>query len=285
MQDEIVARLTNALYPRLYAAEARRAERSVNPDAMDLVFQGWARYNKGATSENLGDARSFFERALAIDPTDLGGLVGVATVDMQLALSYLVNDRTDRLSVAEASLNKALAIAPDNSIANLCMGVLQIYTDRATAGVRLCERALELAPNLAMAHAYIGAGKLLLGQAEETETYVLNALRLSPRDTNAYVWCATLGAAKLHLGNDEDAVSWLRRSIEGNRNFPMSRFLLAAALSHLGRLEEARSEVKAGLAINPTFTMLRYLAGKSSANPAKSDRLVDGLRKAGVPEQ
>jgi hypothetical protein len=36
MQDEIVARLANTLNAQLIAAEARRAERSLNPDAMDL---------------------------------------------------------------------------------------------------------------------------------------------------------------------------------------------------------------------------------------------------------
>jgi adenylate cyclase len=42
MQDEIVARLANALTAQLPAAEARRAERAPNPDSMDLMFQGWA---------------------------------------------------------------------------------------------------------------------------------------------------------------------------------------------------------------------------------------------------
>src|SRR5271157_5081913 len=41
MQDEIVARLANALNAQFVAAEARRAERSPNPDSMDLYFQGW----------------------------------------------------------------------------------------------------------------------------------------------------------------------------------------------------------------------------------------------------
>src|SRR4029079_6741805 len=36
MQDEIVSRLANALGIQLFAAEARRAERSPDPDAMDL---------------------------------------------------------------------------------------------------------------------------------------------------------------------------------------------------------------------------------------------------------
>jgi TolB-like protein len=47
MQDEIVSRLANALDAELITAEARRAERSPHPDAMDLVFQGSNWFNKG----------------------------------------------------------------------------------------------------------------------------------------------------------------------------------------------------------------------------------------------
>ena len=42
MQDEIVARLANTLNAELIAAEARRAERILHPDAIDLYFQGMA---------------------------------------------------------------------------------------------------------------------------------------------------------------------------------------------------------------------------------------------------
>src|SRR5208282_1043899 len=45
MQDEIVARLANALSAQLAAAEARRAEQAPNPDSMDLYFQGLAWLN------------------------------------------------------------------------------------------------------------------------------------------------------------------------------------------------------------------------------------------------
>jgi TolB-like protein len=40
MQDEIVARLANALDSQLVVAEARRSERGLNPNSMDLWFQG-----------------------------------------------------------------------------------------------------------------------------------------------------------------------------------------------------------------------------------------------------
>src|SRR5271169_462958 len=65
MQDEIVARLSNALNAQLVAAEARRAEQAANPDSMDLYFQGLVWLNKGTTPDNTAQARGFFDRALS----------------------------------------------------------------------------------------------------------------------------------------------------------------------------------------------------------------------------
>src|SRR5262245_12990340 len=47
MQDEIVSRLANTLSAKLTEEEARRSERSLHPDAMDLYFQGRAWFSKG----------------------------------------------------------------------------------------------------------------------------------------------------------------------------------------------------------------------------------------------
>jgi tetratricopeptide (TPR) repeat protein len=91
----------------------------------------------------------------------------------------------------------------------------------------------------------------------------------------------------LYLGSDEEAVPWLRRSIEVNRSLAYSHFFLAAAFARLGRLQEARSEAQAGLALNPGFTIARFRAGGLSDHPnvvAGRERVIDGLRKAGVPE-
>jgi TolB-like protein/class 3 adenylate cyclase len=57
MQDEIVSRLAIALNAQLIEAEARRAERSLHPDAIDLVFQGSCCWNKGMTAEHMAQAR------------------------------------------------------------------------------------------------------------------------------------------------------------------------------------------------------------------------------------
>src|SRR5208283_899312 len=71
MQDEIVASLASQLGAELITNEARRAERTPNPDSMDLYFQGMAWLNKGRNPDYAARARSFFERAMALDPDNL----------------------------------------------------------------------------------------------------------------------------------------------------------------------------------------------------------------------
>ena len=64
MQDEIVSRLANTLDAELIAAEARRAERSPHPDAMDLVFQGKAWFEQGANPRIHGTSARLFRAGL-----------------------------------------------------------------------------------------------------------------------------------------------------------------------------------------------------------------------------
>src|SRR5262249_47287475 len=109
MQDEIVARLANALTARLPAAEARRAHRASNPSSTDLTVQAWARWNKDFTPDNLAEARRLFDRAVALDPANVMGLLGIAAVDMIFAVSFYPEDRIARLAAAETAVNKALS--------------------------------------------------------------------------------------------------------------------------------------------------------------------------------
>ena len=135
---------------------------------------------------------------------------------------------------------------------------------------------------------WIGIAKVFSGRGEETDAHILDAFRISPRDRSGsgYAWIA--GSAKSFLGRDEEAVGWLSQSIDLNPNVPVPYFFLAAALAHLGRLQEAREAVRAGLELNPGFTIARFRSSTFSDNPvylAGRERMYEGLRKAGVPEE
>ena len=288
MQDEIVSELANTLQAQLIAVEARHAERSAHPDAMDLYFQGWAFLNKGVNPEYNAQARGFFARALLLDPCSVEALVGSAIVDWQSVGSLFTDDRTARMKVAETAAIKALSLAPNHARAHSVLGFIYAFTNRVELGIAEFERAAALDQNLASAHANIGMAKYFTGRGLETEAHVCEALRLSPHDRFAYAWMSWVGIAKLWLGMDTEAVAWLRRSIDANRNYPLAHFYLAAALAHLGELDEARAAARAGLELHPNFTISRYRASATCNHPAYlagRERTYEGLRLAGVPER
>jgi TolB-like protein/class 3 adenylate cyclase len=287
MQDEIVARLANALNTQLVLAEARRAERAPNPDSMDLYFRGMSVYNKGLTPSHLSEARKLFERALAVDPDNVDAIVGAALAGSMFAGAHMSDDRDAHLGAAESLALKALSLAPEKALAHLCLGVVQMFTNRAAQGIPELERALTIDRNLAAAHAYIGLAKNFVGRGEEAARHFEEALRLSPRDTAVYWWLHFAGCVKVFLGKDEEAVAQLRQSIELNRNSAAVHFYLAVALAELGRLDEARLEAKEGLSIDPTFTIRRYRADAPSDNPIflrRRQQIYEIMRKVGIPE-
>ncbi len=224
---------------------------------------------------------------LGLDPGNVEALVGMASVDVQRGAYFLADDRSARLAAAEGALTKVLSLAPNHAMARYLFGFVQVFSNRAAQGIAQCERALALDRNLAVAHGLIGGAKYFSGRAKETEAHTHEALRLSPRDTSAYLWLVWVGNAKSQLGADEEAVSWYRRGIDTNRNFAGGHFFLASALGLLDQLDEARGAVQEGLALDPTFTVRRFRAGVSSDNPtylAGRERIYEGMRKAGVPE-
>ncbi|MEY9524036.1 TolB-like protein/Tfp pilus assembly protein PilF [Bradyrhizobium japonicum] len=288
MQDEIVSRLANTLNAELIKAEARRAERMLRPDAMDLYFQGKAFLNKGVTPAFLARAREFFVRAVALDPDNIEAAVAAAQVDVSMGSSFMTDDGSVHFGAAENALNCALLRAPDHPRAYMLLGAVHIRTRRAAKGIAECHQALRLDRNLADAHGFIGLGKYVLERSDEVEGHIQDALRVSPRDTRAFLWFMFVGMAKLMTKPDLEAIGWLRRSIEANPNHALSHFHLAGALAMMGDLKEARSRAEAGLALDHRFSIRRYRFNVFRFdNPdwmARLEQLCEGMRAAGIPE-
>jgi TolB-like protein/class 3 adenylate cyclase len=287
MQDEIVSRLANQLRPELMAAEARRAEQQENPDSVDLYFLGLQNFGQGGV-DNIRRARALFERAVALDPRNVDALVGAARASVIVGAIYGADDRASALAEAEALLIKGISIAPRNFWAHLWLGFVLIYTNRAQRGIGELEQAAALNRNLGAAHAWIGLAKIVLGRAEEAEAHINEAFRLAPAESFGFMWWHLLGVAKLHLGADEEAVALFRRSIDMNRNYPLSQLYGAAALALLGRLDEARAETKSALMLAPNYSLARFRKTAEGDNPVflrQRERIAEGLRKAGVPEE
>ena len=224
---------------------------------MDLYFQGLAWLNKGLTPDNVAQARGFFDRALTADPDNVDALIGSAGADVCRGLILFVADPKAAFAAAEAKLTKALSSVPDHARAHLYLGLVDIFTKRAAEGIAECEHALELDRNLATAHSTIGLGKILIGRAEETEAHIAEALRLSPRDTLAYIWMTQRGCRRRTtsaIGSRRSrGFDWRSRPTETIRYHILC---WPPRLAQLGRLDEAHSAVKAGSRAQPELLHL-----------------------------
>jgi Tfp pilus assembly protein PilF len=288
MQDEIVSRLANTLNAELIKVEARRAERVLRPDAMDLYFQGKAFLNKGVTPALLARERDFFVRAVALDRDNIESAVAAAQVDVSMGSSFMTDDGSVHFKAAENALNCALLRAPNHPRAHMLLGAVYIRTCRAANGIAECYQALRLDRNLADAHGFIGLGKYVLERGQEVEGHIQDALRVSPRDTRSFLWFMFVGMAKLMTKTEIEAIDWLRRSVEANPNHALSHFHLAGTLAMMGDTKEARSSAEAGLALDRSFTIRRYRINVFRFdNPewiARLDQLCEGMLTAKIPE-
>ena len=286
MQDEIVSRLANALDAQLIAVEAQRAERSLNPDAMDLFFQGRAWFNKG---RRLNDDKSadFLSTSFDAGPRKHRGDARLGDGRCDSWGCGYGRRQAGAICERRGKVDQGVVARTEQPVAHRYLGLVFMLTRRPAQGIAECEQALALDRNSAGAHGLIGYAKYLLGRGGETEHHINEAFRLSPRDTLAHIWMLWTGLGKSQLNVGIEAVAWMRRGLELNRNFSSAHFHLAAELALLGELDQARAAAQAGLALDPGFTIRRFRAGTATDDPiylAGRERSYEGLRRAGVPE-
>jgi adenylate cyclase len=171
-------------------------------------------------------------------------------------------------------------------------------------------------PNLPVAHATLGNVLTFQGQHEQSVAEFEKAIALNPNFTDwrfgttllragepvraiqvlethmrydpLYVPSVPggLGLARYYLKQYSEALPPLREFASRAPNVSQSHIWLAANLAQLGQLDEARAEAAELLQLDPKYTIdgtQRRLA--LNKRPEDTEHLLDGLRKAGLPER
>ena len=291
LQVEVVARLANSLGVELVKAEALRAtrERASSPDAVDLSMRGQAILYSQPNKAALKDAQSLFERALAIDAQNVSALVGLAITLNRRLNDFWSEDPASDLARAEETIDRALALQPQNSEAHRVKGRILFHKRQWPAAIAEEEAAIAYDSNNAAAHASAGVWKRFIGRAEDGFAGVEMALRLSPHDLIVPIWQYDMCDLHMHLAQWEQAIEWCRKAIAGSPNygFWFPYVALAAANAWAGHEKEARETVAQLQKVRPGFTVQTLAGIHWTDNPtfnAQYARIVEGLRKAGVPE-
>ncbi|HET6160983.1 MAG TPA: tetratricopeptide repeat protein [Dongiaceae bacterium] len=290
LQDEITGRLARRLDLELTNAESRRAESEHpnNPDTVDLAMRGWSVLNQPYSRERMAQARTLFEQALHIDPELPKALVGLAQI-LAIEVNYKWSSAPPEwLARADAAITRVLSASPNDATAHFVKGeILRGGGKDLESAIREYETAISLNPSLAPAYASLGNAKIRAGRAEEAFSPLETAIRLSPRDPLLNIWYFNICHAYTHLGQDDEAIEWCRRSVAVSP-FWIAYVDLASAYAWTGRAAEAHAAVAELLKLSPNYTVDRWAHAGFSNNPVfmtQYQRIIEGLRKAGLPEK
>jgi adenylate cyclase len=171
LQDDVVARLANALNYELVKAEAETAARSKNPDSIDLDMRGrgalirWAQ--QAPTKDDLVAVRALFERALEIDPKDVDALFGSATTYLAEYSYGWTDPETDYDAKILGQADRAIALARDNTWAYSVKSTYLNLSLRPNDALRVANAGIALNSNYAYLFAGRAAAECYLGQFEQ----------------------------------------------------------------------------------------------------------------------
>jgi tetratricopeptide (TPR) repeat protein/rhodanese-related sulfurtransferase len=256
------------------------------------VLRGWAHYRQGSEDET-NKAIELFEQAIALDPGYARAHAALAAASWRIAESYWESTTEGGYQRAFDRMQAALvkAMRQPNALAHAVTAEFLAKQGRYEEAFTEIGSAMALAPN--DPDNYLSKARILnaTGRAPEAEESVRWAMRLDPLYSPDYL--RALAMSLFHQQRYEDAVGILERLLALKTDVPDDYSTLIASLGHLGRKSGIPEAIK-------TFNDLSASAGYNTItvqylgwwwygdlfnyDPAYRDRLMEGLRKAGVPE-
>lgn len=289
-QNEVTGRIARTLNLELKEAESRQAARGEtgNPDATDLALRAWAELWTKPQSRVTNDAAlDFVNRALEIDPGNAEANSVAAYAYARAANYGWAPSRAEALKNGIAAGDKAVAADAKNADAFYALGFLYYVAGDTKKSLELMRQCLALNRNHAPAYFFYGVNLIRMGRPREAVSWVERAFKLSPRDPLRSVWYGVIARAQVLLGDDRSAIETAQKGIVANPKHPHNYAAIASAYGHLGELEKAREALQQFLQWQTGITASRYLRNVASDDPAAQDayeRLITGLRKAGLSE-
>jgi adenylate cyclase len=286
VQDEITARVSGAILPAVERSERERAARKPTHslDAWESYHRGMWHFANVEATENE-KARSFFERAIELDPR-------FAPAEAAVALTYLNEITLFRPHLRAVNIPRALehagcAIKIDatDATAHAVFARALWMSGRHAESLAEADLAVSLDPNSASAHGARGGACLWGGRSREAIEPLQTAMRLSPFDPLIPLWLHFTARAHYWAEDYDASVAVARQLRHSFPNFRQPYNTLVAALGQTGQIDEAQAVMAEALErFGEGFRsyMSLPLAELRELRPQDRAHLIDGFSKAGL---
>jgi TolB-like protein/cytochrome c-type biogenesis protein CcmH/NrfG len=282
VQDEITQAVVAAIEPQLYAAENFRAQRKApdNMDAWDLVMRALSHYWRVTRQDNMV-AQALLEKAISIDP-NYGQALGLLAASHMFSAHMGWSDMATAIPIGERAALAAIQADSEDPWAHYALASVYLFTRCFDDSLAEFELAIRLNPSFSPARGYYGVALTYCGRWEEGDLAARQALRLSPRDPFAAVYCGVVAYAQFIGGNYEEAIRLCREALRQRNDFVGAHRVLAASAGMAGMKRIAEAAVLELRRAQPNVSLAWIAKQIPFKRDADRDRYLDGFRRAGL---
>ena len=286
LQDQVTTSVVGAITPTVEQAEIGRAvlKPTESLDAYDHYMRGLASQYQW-TSEATNEALRHYYKAIELDPKFALAYALATSCYSWRKMNGWVTDPAREITETKRLAERATQLGQDDAQV-LCWsgGALAFVVGQVDEGVALVERALRLNPNLMDAWLSSGSVMLVLGEWDKAIDHFAHAMRLSPFEPSLFVMQAGTATGHFYAGRYDEAAAWAAKSIGENPKYPPVWRTAAASNALLGRQEQAQNAMARLRQLDPTLRIATLKSVIPNLGPDLLAKMVDGLRKAGLPE-
>ncbi len=282
VQDELTETIAATLEARVGAAAQERVRRKPpgSLKAYDYVLRGESIISR--TSEDNRRAREMFLKATELDPDCARAWAGIAMSELIDWLSRWGDDPAKALDQAYTAARKAVALDDLDGHSHRILGNILLQQGEFDRSGEHLEWALSRNPNDANSYCSLGALFNCVRELQKALTAIATGIRLNPHHPSWYLWYRA--AAQIMEGSYEEAVASLRTALTRFPDFVTPHRHLAVAYMRLGRESDARMEVAEILKLDPGYNLANLAERLRFKYLEDSERYLDDLRRAGMPD-
>jgi TolB-like protein len=282
VQDEITEAIVAAIEPQLYAAENFHTQRKPpdSMDAWDLVMRALSHFWRVTRQDNVV-AQALLEKATRIDP-NYGQALGVLANSYMFCAHMGWVDIAVAAPIAERAALAAIQSDSEDPWAHLALASVYMMARRFDDALAEYELALRLNPNFALAQGYYGLSLAYSGRWQEAYEAAQRALRLSPRDPFAAVYCGIAAYAQYLGRNYDEAIRLSREALRQRGDFVGAHRVLTAAAGMAGQADLAQQALLELRRAQPNVSLAWIAANMPIRHDDDRAHYLEGFRRAGL---
>jgi TolB-like protein len=281
-QDDIRAQIVSALQVNLTPTDKALTERKPtdSAEAYDLYLKGRANFNR-YTHENNLEAINCFKDAIEIDP-NFADAYGYLSFSYYYGWVLMFPGADKTLDRANELAERGVSLDSTSVIALARLGWMQGWLQHYDQAFLNLGKAIALAPNNAELYANFGNILNYWGDPAGALAMFEKAFSIDPMPP--LNWEFQVGHAHFLLRQYDEALARFERVVELAPKASFAFLFLACAYTELDRLDDSKDTITTVLEITPPYTVKEVAKRYPYRSEEVRNRILDDLRKAGLPE-